>query len=71
MQYWRIFRFKNCRCRKNLAGKLVDEYAETVEEASKNEHKNKCSSCILYIVLISIFFAIIIGIGAYFFTINT
>ena len=66
MQYWRIFRFKNCRCRKKLADKLVDECAETVKEASKNEHKNKCSSCILYIVLISIFFAVNIGIGVYF-----
>ena len=61
--------YKNCRCRKKLADKLVEEYAETAEEvkiANKNEHKNKCSSCILYIVLFSIFFAINIGIGAYF-----
>ena len=61
--------YKNCRCRKRLADKLVEECAETVEEvniAGKNEHKSKCSSCILYIVLFSVFFAINIGIGAYF-----
>ena len=61
--------YKNCRCRKRLADKLVEECAETVEEvniAGKNEHKSKCSSYILYIVLFSVFFAINIGIGAYF-----
>ena len=39
--------YKNCRCRKKLSDKLVEECAETVEEvkiAGKNEHKNKCSS---------------------------
>ena len=32
----------------------------------ENKHKNKCSSCALYIVLSSIFFTINIGIGTYF-----
>ena len=53
--------YKNCKCRKKLADKLVEEFAKTVEEvktASKNEHKNKCSSCILHIVLFSIIFTI-------------
>ena len=64
--------YKNCRCRKRLADKLVEECAETFEEvkiAGKNEHKNKCSSCILQIVLFSMHLfstAINIGIGAYF-----
>ena len=61
--------YKNCRCRKTLADKLVEECAETVKEvkiAGKNENKNKCSSWILHIVLFSIIFAINIGIGAYF-----
>ena len=31
-----------------------------------SESKNKCNSCILYIVLFSIFFKINIGIAAYF-----
>ena len=60
--------YKNSSCRKKLAYKLVEECIETVEEvkvANKNKHKNKCSSCILYLVLFSIFFTIIIRIGAY------
>ena len=61
--------YKNCKCRKELANKLVEECTENIDEvkiANKTEHKNKCSSCLLYIVLFSIFFAIYIGIGAYF-----
>ena len=58
--------YKNCKCTKKIVDKIDEECTETVEKlkiASKNEHKNKCSSCILYIVLFSI---INIGIGAYF-----
>ena len=61
--------YKNCECRKKLADKLVDECTENIDEvkiASDNNHKNKYSSCTLYIVLFSIIFAINIGIGAYF-----
>ena len=61
--------YKNFKCRKKLVDKLIKECTESIEEvkiASKNEHKNKCSSCILYIVLFSIFFTINIGIGVYF-----
>ena len=61
--------YKNCKCKKELADKLVEECTENIDEvkiASENENKNKCSSCILYIVLILINFAINIGIGAYF-----
>ena len=36
------------------------------ETASENEHKNKCSSCTLYIVFFSIIFTISIGIATYF-----
>ena len=46
--------YKNFRCRKKLSDKLLEKCAETFEEmkrASENKHKNKCSSCILYIVL--------------------
>ena len=48
---------------------INDECTENIDEvkiASENEHKNKCSSCTLYIVLFSIIFAVNIGIGAYF-----
>ena len=37
---------------------------EEVKVVGKNE--DKCSSCILYIVLFSIFFTISIGVGVYF-----
>ena len=53
--------YKNWKCIKKLADKLVEECTETVEEmkiASENKHKNKGSSCILYIVLFSIIFTI-------------
>ena len=61
--------YKNCKCGKELADKLVEECTENIDEvkiANKKEHKNKCSSCLLFVVLFSIFFAIYIGISAYF-----
>ena len=66
--------YKNCKCRKSLIDKLVDECAETAEEMkpaiitlAENENSYKCSSCIMYTVLFWIFFTINIGgIGAYF-----
>ena len=57
------------KCRKNLFDKLVEECTTNIDEvkiASENEHKSKCSSCTLYIVLFSIIFTIIIGITTYF-----
>ena len=61
--------YSNCKCRKKLVDKLVEEYTENIDEleiTSDNEHKNKCSSCTLYIVFFLIFFTISIGIGNYF-----
>ena len=65
--------YENCKCRKKLVDKLVDECAETVEEVklakitlAKNENKYKCNSCKLYIVLFSILFTINVGIITYF-----
>ena len=60
---------ENCKCRERLVDKLVDECDENIDEekiADENEHKNKCSSCMVYIVLFLIFFTINVGIGAYF-----
>ena len=62
--------YENCKCRKKLVHKLVEECIKNVEETklaeNENEHENKCSSCIVYIVLFSLSFAINIGIGIYF-----
>ena len=56
----------NCKCREKVSDKLDEERSENIEKLKIAEEKNKCNSCILYIVLFSIFFAINIGIGAYF-----
>ena len=66
--------YENCKCRKKLVDKLVDECTEIVEEVklakitlAENENSYKCSSCTVYIVLFSISFTTNIGgIGAYF-----
>ena len=66
--------YENCKCRKKLVDKLVDECTETVEQLklakitlAENENSYKCSFCTVYTVLFWIFFAINVGgIGAYF-----
>ena len=66
--------YENCKCRKKLVGKLVDECTETVEEVklakitlAENESENKYSFCTVYIVLFWIILTINVGgIGAYF-----
>ena len=46
----------------------MDECDENIDEEVKilDNNENKCNSCILYIVLFSIFFTINIGIPSYF-----
>ena len=61
--------YENCKCSKKLVDKLNEECTENIDEikiASGNKHKNKCSSCALYIVLFLIIFTINIGIVTYF-----
>ena len=65
--------YKNCKCRKKLIDKLVDECTETVEEVklakitlAENESENKYCSCTVYIVLVIVFFTIFTGITIYF-----
>ena len=65
--------YENCKCRKTLVDKLGEECTENVEEVklakitpAEDKNKHKCSSCALYIVLFSIMFTIIVGIGAFF-----
>ena len=58
--------YENCKCRKRLVDKLIEEYNENIEETSLINIKCKSNSCILYIVLFSILFTINIGIATYF-----
>ena len=60
--------YQNCKCRKRLIDKLLDECNENIDEEVKilDNNESKCNSCILYVVLFSIFFTINVGIGACF-----
>ena len=61
--------YEDCKCRKGLADELIEECNENIEETNLikiNLTKCKSNSCILYIVLFSIFFTINIGIATYF-----
>ena len=66
--------YKNCKSRKKIVDKLVDECTETVEEVkpaiailAENENSYKCSSYTVCSVLFWIFFTTNISeIGAYF-----
>ena len=51
-----------------MVNKLVEKCNETIDEEVEiiDNNKNKCNSCIMYIILFSIFFTINVGIGAYF-----
>ena len=70
--------YENCKCRKKLVHKLVDECTETVEEVklakitlAENENSYKCSSCTVYTLLFWIFSTInVSGISAYFIYFN-
>ena len=61
---------KIANVKKGLVDKLIDECAETIDEEkltlAETKNNYKCSSSMVYIVLFSIFFIIIVGIGAYF-----
>ena len=64
--------YENCKYRKRLIDKLVDECTETVEEVktaivtlTENKNSFKCSFSTVYTVLLWIFFTINVdGIGA-------
>ena len=64
--------YQNCKRRKRLVDKLVEECTENFEGEKITgitlfEHKSKCkSSCSIHVVLNAIVFAIYIGIGTYF-----
>ena len=59
--------YKNCKCRKGLIDKLVEEcrenidgnemlYNETLDVTPLNDYKKVCDSCTIYIVLFAVFF---------------
>ena len=63
---------ENCKCRKKLADKLIDECAETIDETklvnitfTENENNYECGSCIVYIVLMIVVIVISAGIAVY------
>ena len=64
--------YENCKCRKKLVDKLIDECTETIEEVKlakitpENENENKYSSCKVYTVSMIIVFTIFTGIAIYF-----
>ena len=65
--------YKNCKCRKKLFDKIIDECTESIEEVklakityAENKNNYKCSSCIVYIVLVIVIFTIFTGIATYF-----
>ena len=61
--------YSNCKYRKNLFDKLIEGCTENIDLIkidNKNEHIKEYSSCIVYIIFLSIFFTISIVIGIYF-----
>ena len=64
--------YENCRRRKKLVDKLVEEYTENIDEVKNAEmalfkHENECvCSYTICIVLAVIALTISVGIGAYF-----
>ena len=65
--------YKNCKYEKRFVNKLVEECNETINEVKLTTVENscKCNSCILYIVLFSIFLPLILELVLILFTINT
>ena len=66
--------YGNCKCRKKLVDKLVEECTENVDEKeiypgklhSEETITPVCSSYTIYTILFSLFFTINIGIAIYF-----
>ena len=76
------FDFKNCKCRRKMAGELVEECSKNIDENEMiynetlntislnavplNDYKKVCGSCTLYIVLFAVFLATSTVISAVF-----
>ena len=72
MWCWSVSRLKNCKCKKNLTDKLINDCTKTIEETklvnttfTENENNYKCGSCIVYILLMIVAFTISTGITVY------
>ena len=64
--------YSDCKCRKKLADKFIDECTETIEETklvnitfTENENNYEHNSCKVYIVLMIVAFTIFTGISVY------
>ena len=68
--------YKNCRCRKKIIDKLVEEcsenidgnemlYNETLDIISSSYNNKKSGSCFAYIILFSVFLIISISMAIY------
>ena len=63
--------YANCKCRKRLIDKLVEECSENIDEKELNlieinDYEKICNSCTVYIVLLVIFFILSISISSIF-----
>ena len=64
--------YENCKCRKKLIDKLVEECSEDIDgnemiyNATLNYYEKVCNSCTIYIVLLIITLLVIIGISCAF-----
>ena len=49
---------ENCKCRKNLVDKLVEECSDNIDgnETIHKDYENECNSCTVYIILFVIAF---------------
>ena len=68
---WEYLNYKNCKCRKKLADKLIEECTETAEEIKIAEHEKKSCFCILYIASFSILLQLTFELVLVLFTTNT
>ena len=63
--------YSDCKCKKKLANRLIDECIETIEETKifnitvENKNYYECTSCIVYIVFMIVAFTIFIAITVY------
>ena len=64
--------YKNCRCRKIIIDKLVEECSENIDgneilcnDIFSSSNNKTCDSCVVYIILFSVFLIISISMAIY------